>query len=216
MSIPEQRVGLPKRILCFAGGDHPADARVKLSGIGTLMIIHVILEMGLWVYQWRMYLMGLPVLGLVAALVLYQLPGRARTGAVIAAGMVFLIHVLLFPNAANHMMLLLLGLIFLAFFEIDQDDEAVMALASLRWMTLIVLFSTGLQKVFYGTYFQGEFLAWSIAHWDRFADLLWVAGSADEVDRLRRLATGARDAGVYRTQSLALLVAYTVGAERYF
>ncbi len=74
-------------------------------------------------------------------------------------------------------------------------------------MTLIVLFSTGLQKVLYGTYFQGEFLAWKIAHSDRFTTFWQYVVSAEEIDRLRRLAAGAMDAGVYRTQDLALLLA---------
>jgi hypothetical protein len=148
-----------------------------------------------------------PLLGLLVALPLSLLPGRERVGTVVAAAMLLLINGLLFPSAANHMMLILLGLLCLAFFDLAKDDEALMALASLRWMTVIVLFSTGLQKVLYGTYFHGEFLTWSIAHTDRFPSLFQYVVSGEEMDRLRRLAAGAKDAGVYRAQGMALLLA---------
>ena len=207
LSNPNLPVGFPERILGWAGGDDPDCARVQLSALRTLLMIHTILEIGLGTYQFQSYKIGLPVFGLVVALPISLMPGRQRMGTVIAAAMVLIIHVLLFPTAANHLMLILLGLLVLAFFDITKDDEALIALASLRWMTLIVLFSTGLQKVLYGTYFQGEFLAWKIAHSDRFTTFWQYAVSAEEIDRLRRLAAGAKDAGVYRTQDLALLLA---------
>jgi hypothetical protein len=125
----------------------------------------------------------------------------------LAAGAAVAMNALLFPAAANHSGLLALVLLALAIFDPRVDDEALWARAALRWLTAIVLFSTGLQKVLYGTYFHGEYLAWELAHDPRFLSFLRFVVSAEEVERLRQLASGAAGLGTFRTTDPMLLVA---------
>ena len=107
-------------------------------------------------------------------------------------------------------MLLALVFVVLATFAIEREEEALDARATLRWLTAIVLFSTGLQKVLYGTYFHGDFLAWQLGHDVRFLSFLQFTVSPDEIARLQALAGGATDAGTYRTSDPMLLLASNV------
>ena len=61
------RLPWPERFLDLVGGDTPESARLKLTALRTLLIVHEILEMGLWAYDRGVYWTGLPVLGLVVA-----------------------------------------------------------------------------------------------------------------------------------------------------
>jgi hypothetical protein len=75
---------------------------------------------------------------------------------------------------------------------------APLVLAGLRWLAAIVLFHTGLQKLLYGHYFAGDFLAFMVGRGDRFADLFrWVLPSA-EVARLAGYDALRSGAGPYR------------------
>ena len=68
-----------------------------------------------------------------------------------------------FPDDANHGYLELLAVLFIAGTNPLRADERGVCLAALRWLPLWVLFFSGLQKLFYGTYVEGEFLAHRIA-----------------------------------------------------
>lgn len=88
---------------------------------------------------------------------------------------------------------------------------APLVLQGCRWLVAIVLLQTGLQKLLYGHYLHGDFLAWMIGRGERFADLFaWVVPAA-EVARLKGLDPFARGAGPYRIdQSIFLLLSNSV------
>ena len=62
----------------------------------------------------------------------------------------------------------------------------------------MILFQTGLQKILYGQYFGGEFLAFMIGRGDRFADLFALIIPAEEVARLQSYDPLRTGAGPYR------------------
>jgi hypothetical protein len=73
-----------------------------------------------------------------------------------------------------------------------------MVLAGLRWLTVLVLFHTGLQKLLYGHYWRGDFLAFMVGRGERFADLFrWILPPA-EIARLASHDPFREGAGPYR------------------
>jgi hypothetical protein len=115
-----------------------------------------------------------------------------------------------FPLTHNHFFLELYSVGLVAFVGRGGAD-AVLGLAGLRWLTAIVLFQTGLQKLLYGQYFTGDFLAFMVGRGDRFAALFeWVLPAA-EVARLQGYDPFQDGAGPYRvTQPLWVVLSNSV------
>ena len=115
------------------------------------------------------------------------------------------------PFTANHSLLLFLVIALLAVLDSDDEDEGPLLLQTLRWMTAIVFFYAGLQKAVHGLFFQGEFLAWMIAHGvDRWGDVFGLVVSAEEVERLRSLPRFEPGSGPYRTGSPLFVLASNI------
>ncbi len=91
-----------------------------------------------------------------------------------------------FPHVANHSFLMFFALLGLALFWRDSGEEQGLVLAGLRWLAVIVLFWSGVQKVLHGQFFEGEFLAHRISLDPHYSVVFgWVM--ADEVARLLAL-----------------------------
>lgn len=108
--------------------------------------------------------------------------------------------VLAFPRNANHHWLALVLLALLTLFAAGRPGEDVLLLQGLRWIAVIGLVWAGLQKVLYGYYFGGEFLAYAVARSARFAEFFALLVPADELARVRALEYGP-GAGPYRIDS---------------
>ena len=67
--------------------------------------------------------------------------------------------VYVFPHNANHQMLEWLILVVLVVGGTTDQGSARLSLGALRWMVVGVFFWAGIQKVLYGTYFDGAYLA---------------------------------------------------------
>ncbi len=110
-----------------------------------------------------------------------------------------------FPLTANHRLLELVCVLLVALHDLERDDDGRLLLQSLRWVTVIVLFYTGLQKVMLGYYFRGEFLAFMLGP-GRFADLFaWIV-PAEEIVRLQSYDHFTEGAGPFRVDWLPFLV----------
>ena len=71
---------------------------------------------------------------------------------------------------------------------------------NLDWLGVIVLFYSGLQKLLYGTYFRGQFLAFTVAQIDTFRKAMGFLLPAGELARLRSLSP-LDPASAYRTSA---------------
>jgi len=112
-----------------------------------------------------------------------------------------------FPQPANHFYLELLCVLVLCLVGRDDPAGEALALRGLRWLTAVVLFNTGLQKVFYGHYFRGDFLALMAANQDRFANLFRFVIPADDLARLASYEVHRSGAGPYRVSFLPFVLA---------
>jgi hypothetical protein len=106
------------------------------------------------------------------------------------------------PLTANHFFLELYVVTLLALATAEGDDDALV-LSGLRWLTAVVLFLTGCQKLAFGHYWHGDFLAFMVGRGDRFAELFQWVLPPEEVTRLQSYDPYRGGAGPYRvTQPL--------------
>jgi len=134
---------------------------------------------------------------------------RRSAGLVVVAAAVAVSVVQTFPATANHFYfeLFLLGL--LVVLRTNVEPEARLLTASLRFALVVGLFYAGLQKVLFGYYFGGEFLAFAAWQSERFATVLAPLMPAAELARLRALAL-ADGAGPFRVASTTFVLASNV------
>ena len=124
----------------------------------------------------------------------------------LAAILVAVRIVLSFPLTANHVFLEFLVLLFLSILDESRKEEGDVLMRGVRWLTVGFFFHTGLQKLLYGRYFDGQFLGHSIAFEDRFAWFFRPMLPAAEFARLRGQATVIEGAGPYSVDSALFLV----------
>ncbi len=184
--------------------DPPGDARARIQDFQRFLLFYGAVRSLLWL---ALSTRG-DLLLLVAAVTLCVAAGlslRAGAGslpACIALPAVLAQVVWRFPYTANHLYLELVCVLLLALVPRDSEGEGeAHALAALRWTTALVLFHTGLQKLFYGAYFQGEFLALMAGTEERFGRVFrWLLPEA-ELTRLSGLDRKATGAGPYRVDA---------------
>ncbi len=203
-----RRVPLPRspvdRILSLVGDDAGEASAIKVRAIARILLIGAAVEnteaLRHWASQPQYALhIGLCVLFWIAAVAGWFERFTRYAAAAAAAGMI-VHHVSAFPLNANHHYLLLLCLALCAFFDHGDEQERGLLLSSLKWMAFIGLFYAGIQKVLYGYYFRGEFLAYAIAQNERFSSFFGWLIPADELTRLKGLTIG-EGAGPYRVDS---------------
>jgi hypothetical protein len=110
-----------------------------------------------------------------------------------------------FPSAGNHAYLELAYCALAAFLAIDDEAEGALYLRAVRWLVVVVLFYSGLQKLVHGYYFGGEFLAFS-APSAAFRPLFALLLGDAEMARLAALDGSVGD-GPYRVASWPLVAA---------
>lgn len=109
-----------------------------------------------------------------------------------------------FPAVANHLWIetLMLGVLLL----VDSSDEENAIYRQFAcWLTVIVLFYSGVQKYWYGTYFDGQYLATKIALFDHYREFFrWIV-PPDEINRLVSYVPIRAGSGPFRIPSFSYL-----------
>ena len=113
---------------------------------------------------------------------------------------------LMFPDVGNHQYLALVCLALLSFLDLSKGEERFALLQSLRWVTAIGLFYTGLQKILHGLYLNGGFFGYTFATEPRFAAVFRHLVSAQEATRLSGLGGPVEGAGPYGVALSPLLI----------
>jgi hypothetical protein len=89
----------------------------------------------------------------------------------------------LFPHTGNHRYLELIFAALFAFLDDENEEERELLLRGLRFMVVVVLFYSGLQKLVHGYYFRGQYLAYALWR-DNFRSVLEPLLSVEEAGRL--------------------------------
>ena len=206
-----------ERLLAVAGGAEPtadrhasAAARERIRDFRRFLLVYSAARSWLWVTfpgGATPLLIGAALLASAGAALAFRLRGEDLAARLVLAA-VLAQAAWHFPYGANHLYLEIVCLACLALVRRGSDgrDEAL-ALAALRWVTALVLFHTGLQKLFYGLYFRGEFLAFMAGSDERFGRVFAWLLPTDELARLASLDRKQTGAGPFRVDSPLLVVA---------
>lgn len=196
------------QLLAFAGG-HEEAVPGKIDGFRKFVLLWSAVRSWLWL-RYGAEMEGLLLLpcavGLTVAAVLAWWPRQAHRAVRLALAFLLWELLAVFPFADNHFALEVLTVCVLAVVGRGGEGETE-ALRGLLWVTAIVLFYTGLQKVSYGLYFRGEFLAFMVGRGDRFGDVFaWIL-PAGEVARLAAIDPMRSGAGPFLVDSIPFVAA---------
>jgi len=197
----------------IADGDAVEWSSAGLRAFRALLLVHAAVRTWAWVSlkPADMPLLELLVVwafafGMTAAAVLGLSARYARRAAQLATVLLACELYSSFPGTPNHVWLEFFCVALVGAFDVEGSDGRLL-LVGLRWLAVIVLFHTGLQKLLNGYYVHGEFLVWAVSVQDRFADVFRPMLSADEVTRIATLDGTTPGTGPYRTGSPLFLVA---------
>ena len=197
-----------RRLLNVASEPMRTDQATKVRAFASILMIH--LAARAWVAGFKAdsidtrYIVAASVLTLLMFAVFV---GRWARPALIMATIVQLaIIAKTFPEVANHRYLETFCIAALASFDLSKSEERTTLLELLRWALVIVFFHTGVQKVLYGMYFDGQFLGYEIAASGRFALFFQGFLPAEEFERLRSLAPRRPGEGPFAVQSTLFLM----------
>lgn len=201
---------LADRIFAQVGSDTDADTRHKASSARRLFVCAAAVHG--WVLFSRNDVDALRSLHLVAAVIL---TGAAigsfslltqRRAAVLAFCTCLARLLATFPHAYNHLFLEAVVFAAAAGLQADDDAENRLLLQFARWLAVIVLFWSGVQKVLHGCYGSGQFLALMVATNEHFA-APFATFFPHEVERLRQLLPLRYGAGPFAFEPMALIAA---------
>ncbi|MGH7786114.1 MAG: hypothetical protein ACRERC_04560, partial [Candidatus Binatia bacterium] len=204
--VVEMSGGGPRvmRLLDLADDDARGAQSAILRAFRLFLLFHVATRTWFWFlrepHDDTAFRVTLAALLTLCALLAVR-PGWQRRATVAALAVLACKLVDSFPSTSNHFFIEILCVALLAAFDLESGEERALCLVTLRWVVVLVLFWTGLQKVLYGTYFDGQFLGFSIATRASFADLFqWILPAA-EIDRLRGLRPIGVGSGPFAFQS---------------
>jgi len=190
-------------VLAWAGDDAPDAAALRVRWLRRVVLAWSAVRTAVWIGVDAPLAPGwlaLSAVWLALAAALAFVPAREHLAARIALPALAIQLALTFPLTPNHFYLEGYAAVLLAL-PGPGGRDAPLALAALRWLVAIVLFHTGLQKLLYGHYLHGDFLAFMVGRGDRFAALFeWVLPDA-EVARLTGYQPLQEGAGPYRVAS---------------
>lgn len=201
------------RILDLAGGDDPQGRGSKIRSFRIILMMAVCAETLMDAVSSAAAALGLAVQFLVAGLVLggclavVWLRRWERAATLVVVLVLAYIYALRFPDTANHHFLAFVCMLLLWFFDSGREEERALLLQGLRWVTVIMFFYTGFQKLLYGLYFQGEYFAYFIASKTRFAEFFQYVLPQQELARLQELGPAAPWSGPYRIHWLPIVIA---------
>jgi len=198
------------RILALAGPGSERGWRTNLRWFRLILLIHMAARSYLTIpsgadagFGERLLRWAIVLVALVGCI-----PGHGSWAARLAAiplwatrvaSVLLLVEIAItVPFTANHVFLEFLCLALLSVLDERDEREAELLLPAFRWLVGIFFFYTGLQKVLYGYYFDGQFLAYLAGTEDRFATVFRLIIPADELARLQSYNDVLLRPGVFR------------------
>lgn len=191
-----------------------SEAAIKLRYFRVYVLIHVAAATGLRLqygvandYLPPVLTVPITLIGtsLIAAALVSLLPKYRDIGLPLATLLAGTLVVLRLPATANHEVLEFLCLLFLCLAS-GSEDHCEAVLNALCYTFAIILFYTGVQKLVYGRYFDGQFLAYMINKEDRFAFMFQYAMSSDEFQMVRSINLRTPGDGPFQFESLFLKI----------
>jgi len=110
-----------------------------------------------------------------------------------------------FPMVANHLWIETLLLVVLLMLG-ESEEENVLFRQFACGLAFVVFFYSGLQKLWYGTYFDGQYMATKIALVDHYYDFFAIFIPVDKLDALKSHVPIQAGSGPFRIDSFVFIV----------
>jgi hypothetical protein len=198
----QNRRGWLERGLSRLDGDDAGTVPAKLRAFQLILVLVIATEYWAKALSWwgRLEAADFLALGAVTLLGAAVVHGRRRRSAFAGLALLQIWYVWSeFPLAGNHRYLEAVFALLFALLNDQDAEERVLLLRSLRWLVIVVLFFSGLQKLVHGFYFRGQFLAYSLWR-ESFRPVLEPLLPATEYQRLTGYS-GAVGDGPYLVDS---------------
>lgn len=196
------------RALGFLDDDDPGNARPRLRAFEITLVILSVTEFwarGLEIQAFEhAFPWPLPVVGTLSGMLACTVAWR-RVGMLLLALSTAAAVWEAFPIAGNHRYLMVFLCALFALLDVSQRDEQVLLLRSLRWVTCVIVFFAGIQKLVHGYYTNGLMLAYLLVE-PRFEQVFGMLLPVGEAQRLHSY-NGLDGAGPYFVAAPMLLVA---------
>ena len=207
--MTDTRENFVDRLLGLGSDPLPGrDPGVRLQALTAVLLVHACVETWSWVFELQSIVAGVVLLaiGFTASAGLWLVRGWRRTALLLAAAVTAIQIGATFPYVANHTFLRLIVMLLLAVPNPQALRESRLVHAAIGWTTAIVLFYTGFQKILYGTYFHGQYLAYMISFTDRFKSAFaWLVPQA-ELTRLRAIEAPVPGSGPFTVDAPVFLI----------
>lgn len=205
---PRQRPGRFESVLAFLDGDDPGTELSKVRAFEWILVLIVCAEYwsratpqfnDLGLNRWVS-------LSLVSALAAATFSDRWGRAAFVGLAVTQLVRIWNnFPGGGNHAYLELLLCILCAALNVRAPEERRLFLRAVRWMTCVVFFYAGVQKVVHGYYFRGQLLAYSMGI-EAFRPVLHLLLPHDDFVRLSQYHLQAGDGPYLISSPLVILL----------
>jgi len=150
----------PERVLFVTRDDATGEALgAALDAFARFLLLHLAVREGVRVLEGAGAVRAAWCALFVVCLLLSLARPWLRAACLVALATVAWKLVWLFPNSSNHFLLEGLCLAMLCSIRHGRPEDRADVRAALRWLPILVLFWSGLNKLVYGTYFNGAFLA---------------------------------------------------------
>jgi hypothetical protein len=196
------------RALAFLDGDDPGTQLSKVRAFEWIFVLIVCTE-----YLARAalksndlglnYWVSLPLICALAVVALSARWGRLAFVGLAIAQTVRICNE--FPAAGNHSYLELLLCLLCASLNVRDREERKLFLRAVRWMTCVVFFYAGVQKLVHGYYFRGQLLLYSIGI-EAFRPVLHLLLPHDDFVRLSQYHLQAGDGPFLVSSSLIVVL----------
>lgn len=199
------------RVLALIDDADRAQQAALVRAFQLFLFAHVAVRTLLWALRADDWLVARYLMAGALALcawVAWRAPAHAQAAAAAALGVLTIKLGASFPGTSNHFFIEWLCVALFVLCAADDAEERRLLLTAVRWLTVIVFFYSGLQKVLYGTYFDAQFLGYAIGSKPSFGWLFGWLVPADELARLRALHPTGVGSGPYAIRApLAVLAA---------
>lgn len=181
------------RVLTFMSIDDLHAQASKLASLNLVLLLTIAVHQvttGRWIQA----------LIIVACAVVGLRESYRRPATLVALSVLLVRHVATFPLISNHSYLELILLTLFVWIDASRSGERELLLQGLRWVTVIVFFYSGVQKAWYGEYFDGRYLAFLAATSERTRMAFELLLPPEELARLVDYGTQV-GSGPFRIQS---------------
>ena len=199
------------RALAFLDGDDPGTQLPKVRAFEWIFVLILCTEY--WVRAILKsndlgldYWVSLPLISALGVAAL-----SARWGRLAFVGLAIAQTVRVwneFPAAGNHAYLELLLCILCASLNVHDQEERTLFMRAVRWMSCVVFFYAGVQKVVHGYYFRGQLLLYSMGI-EGFRPVLQLLLPHDEFLRLSHYRLQAGDGPFLVSSPLIVVLSNT-------